>query len=81
VSKAYPDKKRPGEEKRSSATPSSLSRKANTSRWWAPTVRASTLVRMIMNEEPYEGEIRLGHNVIIGYYAQDMPERMNPHAP
>jgi hypothetical protein len=26
-----------------------------------------------MNEEPYEGEIRLGHNVIIGYYAQDMP--------
>ncbi len=38
----------------------------------------STLVRMIMNEEPYDGEIRLGHNVIIGYYAQDMPERMTP---
>jgi ATP-binding cassette subfamily F protein 3 len=38
----------------------------------------STLVRMIMREEPYEGEIRLGHNVIIGYYAQDMPERMDP---
>jgi ATP-binding cassette subfamily F protein 3 len=38
----------------------------------------STLVRMIMGEEPYEGEIRLGHNVIIGYYAQDMPERMVP---
>lgn len=38
----------------------------------------STLVRMIMGEEPYEGEIRLGHNVIIGYYAQDMPERMAP---
>ena len=38
----------------------------------------STLVRMIMNEEPYDGEIRLGHNVIIGYYAQDMPERMSP---
>jgi len=38
----------------------------------------STLVRMIMGEEPYEGEIRLGHNVIVGYYAQDMPERMNP---
>ena len=33
---------------------------------------------MIMGEEPYEGEIRLGHNVIIGYYAQDMPERMVP---
>ena len=40
----------------------------------------STLVRMIMGEEPYEGEIRLGHNVIIGYYAQDMPERMNPQS-
>lgn len=38
----------------------------------------STLVRMIMGEEPYEGEIRMGHNVIIGYYAQDMPERMDP---
>ncbi|HMN04243.1 MAG TPA: ATP-binding cassette domain-containing protein [Flavobacteriales bacterium] len=38
----------------------------------------STLVRMIMGEEPYEGEIRLGHNVIVGYYAQDMPERMAP---
>ncbi len=38
----------------------------------------STLVRMIMGEEPYEGEIKLGHNVIIGYYAQDMPERMTP---
>jgi ATP-binding cassette subfamily F protein 3 len=38
----------------------------------------STLVRMIMGEEPYEGEIRLGHNVIVGYYAQDMPERMTP---
>ena len=38
----------------------------------------STLVRMIMGEEPYEGEIRLGHNVITGYYAQDMPERMTP---
>ncbi|MBL7962365.1 MAG: ATP-binding cassette domain-containing protein [Flavobacteriales bacterium] len=38
----------------------------------------STLVRMIMGEEPFEGEVRLGHNVIIGYYAQDMPERMEP---
>lgn len=36
----------------------------------------STLVRMIMGEEAYEGEIKLGHNVIVGYYAQDMPERM-----
>ena len=38
----------------------------------------STLVRMIVGEEPYEGTIKLGHNVILGYYAQDMPERMDP---
>ncbi|HRH37904.1 MAG TPA: ABC-F family ATP-binding cassette domain-containing protein [Flavobacteriales bacterium] len=38
----------------------------------------STLVRMVMGEEPYDGEIRMGHNVIVGYYAQDMPERMTP---
>lgn len=38
----------------------------------------STLVRMIVGEEPFEGEITLGHNVILGYYAQDMPERMDP---
>ncbi len=38
----------------------------------------STLVRMVVGEEPYDGEIRLGHNVILGYYAQDMPERMDP---
>ena len=38
----------------------------------------STLVRMIMGEEPFDGEIKLGHNAIIGYYAQDMPERMDP---
>lgn len=38
----------------------------------------STLVRMVVGEEPFDGEIRLGHNVILGYYAQDMPERMDP---
>jgi ATP-binding cassette, subfamily F, member 3 len=38
----------------------------------------STLVRMVVGEEPFEGEIKLGHNVILGYYAQDMPERMDP---
>jgi ATP-binding cassette, subfamily F, member 3 len=38
----------------------------------------STLVRMVVGEEPYDGEIKLGHNVILGYYAQDMPERMDP---
>jgi ATP-binding cassette subfamily F protein 3 len=38
----------------------------------------STLVRMIVGEEPFEGVIKMGHNVIPGYYAQDMPERMAP---
>jgi ATP-binding cassette subfamily F protein 3 len=38
----------------------------------------STLVRMVVGEEPFEGEVKLGHNVILGYYAQDMPERMDP---
>ncbi|MCB0794677.1 MAG: ABC-F family ATP-binding cassette domain-containing protein [Flavobacteriales bacterium] len=38
----------------------------------------STLIRMITGEEPFEGEIKLGHNVLVGYYAQDMPERMDP---
>lgn len=38
----------------------------------------STLVRMVVGEEPFDGEIKLGHNVIPGYYAQDMPERMDP---
>ena len=33
---------------------------------------------MIVGEEPFDGEIGLGHNVIVGYYAQDMPERMDP---
>ncbi len=38
----------------------------------------STLIRMIVGEEPFEGEIRLGHGVMLGYYAQDMPERLEP---
>lgn len=31
----------------------------------------STLVRMIMNEIPYEGVLKIGHNVNIGYFAQN----------
>ncbi|MBK9274530.1 MAG: ABC-F family ATP-binding cassette domain-containing protein [Flavobacteriales bacterium] len=38
----------------------------------------STLIRMMVGEEPFEGEIRLGHGVVLGYYAQDMPERLEP---
>lgn len=38
----------------------------------------TTMMRMILGEEPHEGTITLGHNVIVGYYAQDMPERLDP---
>jgi ATP-binding cassette subfamily F protein 3 len=38
----------------------------------------STLIRMIAGEEGYIGEIRLGHGVTIGYYAQDAPDRLDP---
>lgn len=31
----------------------------------------STLVKMIMNEIPYEGVLKTGHNVNIGYFAQN----------
>ena len=31
----------------------------------------STLVKCIMNEIPFNGELRLGHNVKIGYFAQN----------
>lgn len=38
----------------------------------------TTMMRMILGEEPHEGSIKMGHNVIVGYYAQDMPERLDP---
>lgn len=38
----------------------------------------TTMMRMILGEEEHQGTIKVGHNVIIGYYAQDMPERLNP---
>lgn len=38
----------------------------------------STLMRMIVNEEKYDGSIRLGHGVTVGYYAQDAPDRLDP---
>lgn len=31
----------------------------------------STLVKCIMNEIPYDGNLKIGHNVIIGYFAQN----------
>ena len=39
----------------------------------------TTLMRVIMGElEPMEGEARLGHNVHIGYYAQNQEEVLDP---
>jgi ATP-binding cassette subfamily F protein 3 len=39
----------------------------------------TTLARVIMNELEYEGELKLGHNVKIGYYAQDQAKRLDPN--
>lgn len=38
----------------------------------------STLVKMIMNEIPYEGELTVGHNVNIGYFAQNQADLLDP---
>jgi ATP-binding cassette subfamily F protein 3 len=79
VSKAYPDKSRPGEVKQIfHHAELTIAKGEHLALVGANGTGKSTLVRMIMGEEPFEGEIRLGHNVIIGYYAQDMPERMPP---
>ncbi|MDR1436999.1 MAG: ATP-binding cassette domain-containing protein [Candidatus Symbiothrix sp.] len=37
----------------------------------------STLVKCIMDEIPYEGKLQLGHNVKIGYFAQNQADLMN----
>ena len=34
----------------------------------------TTLLKCIMNQIPYDGEIKYGHNVQIGYFAQDQAE-------
>ncbi|ALO15110.1 putative ABC transporter ATP-binding protein YheS [Salinivirga cyanobacteriivorans] len=39
----------------------------------------TTLVRIIMKEIEHEGKLKTGHNVKIGYYAQNQPEQMNPN--
>lgn len=40
----------------------------------------STLVKMIMNEIPYEGTLKTGHNVNIGYFAQNQADLMDMQA-
>ena len=37
----------------------------------------STLVKCIMREIPYDGEVRVGHNVQIGYFAQNQAQMLN----
>lgn len=39
----------------------------------------TTLVKMIMGQTAYEGEIKLGHQVNIGYFAQNQPEMLDPN--
>ncbi len=38
----------------------------------------TTLSRIIVGDLDYDGESRLGHNVKIGYYAQDQAEHLDP---
>ncbi len=72
VSKAYPD--------RTILTDGelTLSRGEHVALVGANGTGKSTVMRMLVGEEPYNGEIRLGHQVTIGYYAQDMPDRLDP---
>lgn len=37
----------------------------------------STLVKMIMNEIPYDGLLKVGHNVNIGYFAQNQADLLD----
>jgi ATP-binding cassette, subfamily F, member 3 len=79
VSKSYPDRKHPEQTKAIFRNAElTIAKGEHLALVGANGTGKSTLVRMIMGEEPFDGEIKLGHNVIVGYYAQDMPERMNP---
>ena len=37
----------------------------------------STLIKAIINEFPYDGEIKLGHNVQLGYFAQNQADYLD----
>ena len=39
----------------------------------------STLVKCIMGEIPFEGRLDIGHNVEIGYFAQNQAQLLDPH--
>lgn len=38
----------------------------------------STLLKTLIGQESHEGEVSLGHNVELGYFAQDSPEKLDP---
>jgi ATP-binding cassette subfamily F protein 3 len=38
----------------------------------------STLSKILVGKEPYEGELKLGHNTMIGYYGQNQSESLDP---
>jgi ATP-binding cassette subfamily F protein 3 len=37
-------------------------------------VGKSSMLRMIMNQEPYDGELKIGYSVEVGYYAQNQSD-------
>jgi ATP-binding cassette subfamily F protein 3 len=37
----------------------------------------STFIKAIVNEFEYEGDIKLGHNVQVGYFAQNQAEYLD----
>ncbi len=42
-------------------------------------VGKSTLLKVIMNQLAFEGTVEYGHNVSIGYFAQDQAEKLDPN--
>ena len=39
----------------------------------------STLIKSIVKDIEFEGEINIGHQVMIGYFAQDEAQKLNPN--
>lgn len=39
----------------------------------------STMMKMIAQQVDFEGTVQLGHNVMMGYFAQDQAERLDPN--
>ena len=38
----------------------------------------TTFVKCVMNEIPYEGNLKIGHNIKIGYFAQNQAQTLDP---